>query len=158
MLTGDEYLAVVKNTPLVSIDLVVLDAGGRILVGKRTNEPALGSWFVPGGRVAKGETLDEAFERISNDELGPGDWSRDSARLLGVFEHFYDTNFTGSDEVGTHYVVMAYAIDAEYLRLDEIPLEQHAAVEWVHAGGATRGGRTVAVHDYTDAYFALVGE
>lgn len=158
MLGRDDYIAVVKNTPLVSIDLVVVDEDAHILVGKRTNEPARGSWFVPGGRVVKDETLDEAFVRIATDELGPGNWSRSSARPLGVFEHFYDTNFSGSNGLGTHYVVITYAIEAGHLRLDQIPLDQHSAVEWVTSGGVTWDGRTVALHDYTEAYFAFLDE
>jgi colanic acid biosynthesis protein WcaH len=156
MLGRDEYLAVVTNTPLVSIDLVIVDEDARILVGQRTNEPARGTWFVPGGRVGKDETLDAAFQRIAVDELGPGAWSRQASRPLGVFEHFYSTNFTGSDGVGTHYVVMAYAIDADELELDQLPLDQHAAFEWVESGGATLDGRIVAVHEYTEAYFAVL--
>jgi colanic acid biosynthesis protein WcaH len=156
MLTGDEYLAVVANTPLVSIDLVVVDDGGRILVGKRTNEPALGTWFVPGGRVGKDETLDLAFERIATDELGPGDWSRATATPLGVFEHFYNTNFTGSGDIGTHYVVISYAVVADGLRLDELPTDQHSAFEWVKSGGVTKNGATVSLHDNTEAYFAVL--
>jgi colanic acid biosynthesis protein WcaH len=151
-------MVVVKNAPLVSIDLVIVGDGGRILVGKRTNEPALGTWFVPGGRVGKDETLDAAFARIAIDELGPGDWSRTGATPLGVFEHFYSTNFTGSDDMSTHYVVIAYAINAHEVRLDRLPLDQHSAFEWVSSGGATVDGRIVAVHDYTEAYFAFVDE
>ena len=154
----DEDMAVVKNAPLVSIDLVIVDEDGRILVGKRTNEPALGTWFVPGGRIVKDETLDGAFERIAIDELGPGGWSRADATPLGVFEHFYSTNFTGSGDVGTHYVVIAYAINAGNVDLEQLPLDQHAAFEWVSSGGATVDGGTVAVHDYTEAYFAFVDE
>jgi colanic acid biosynthesis protein WcaH len=156
MLGRDEYMAVVRITPLVSIDLVIVDEDARILVGKRTNEPARGSWFVPGGRVGKDETLDAAFERIAIDELGPGDWSRADATPLGVFEHFYPTNFTGSDDVGTHYVVVAYAINGVQVRLEQLPLDQHSSFAWVSSGGTTMDGRTVAVHDYTEAYFSFV--
>jgi colanic acid biosynthesis protein WcaH len=156
MLNRTDLLTVVTLAPMVSIDLVVVDRDARILVGKRTNEPALGTWFVPGGRVLKNETLDEAFERIAIDELGSGDWSRESARPLGVFEHLYPTNFTGSNGVGTHYVALAYAIPANGLRLDQLPLDQHSAVEWVASGGAASDGRTLALHEYTEAYFAFV--
>ena len=31
-------------------------------MGQRTNEPARGSWFVPGGRILKDEPLDEAMQ------------------------------------------------------------------------------------------------
>lgn len=34
---------------------IVLDRGGRLLLVKRGQEPALGSWSVPGGRVEPGE-------------------------------------------------------------------------------------------------------
>jgi colanic acid biosynthesis protein WcaH len=156
MLGRDEYLAVVTNTPLVSIDLVIVDEEGYILVGKRTNEPALGTWFVPGGRVGKDETLDTAFERIAKDELGHGNWIRASAKPLGVFEHFYSTNFTGSDDIGTHYVVIAYAVVSDGLRLEQLPTDQHSAFEWVKSGGVTKARDTVSLHDSTEAYFAFV--
>ena len=35
MLGRDEYMAVVKNTPLVSIDLVIVDEDARILARAR---------------------------------------------------------------------------------------------------------------------------
>jgi hypothetical protein len=71
------FLEVVRNAPLVSIDLIVRDHDGRILVGRRVNQPAKGTWFVPGGSIRKGETLARALARISDAELGvalgPGD-------------------------------------------------------------------------------------
>ena len=106
--------------------------------------------------MGKDETLDAAFERIAIDELGPGDWSRTDATPLGVFEHFYSTNCTGSNDVGTHYVVIAYAINANEVRLDQLPLIQHSEFEWVRSGGVTRDGKSLAVHEYTEAYFAFV--
>ena len=48
-LSREEFLKVVENTPLVSIDLIVQDPQGRILVGYRKNRPAQNTWFVPGG-------------------------------------------------------------------------------------------------------------
>jgi colanic acid biosynthesis protein WcaH len=90
---------------------------------KLSSEPAFGTWFVQGGRFNKGETLDAALVRIAVDELGPGDWSRESARPLGVFEHFYDTNFTRSNGAGAHCVVAADAIDADQLCLDRLRLD-----------------------------------
>src|SRR5580692_10716108 len=85
------FAQVVRNTPLISIDLVLRDPMGAVLVGHRTFEPAKGYWFVPGGRIGKLETLDEAFARIITEETGIG-VSRQDARLLGVYEHFYSTN------------------------------------------------------------------
>jgi colanic acid biosynthesis protein WcaH len=54
----------VASTPLVSIDLIVRDTQANILLGKRVNRPAKDFWFVPGGRVLKDETVEQAFIRL----------------------------------------------------------------------------------------------
>ena len=77
----ETFQLVVASTPLVSIDLVVENAHGELLLGLRNNRPAQGSWFVPGGRVLKNESLDDAFVRLARDELGV-DVSRSSARFF----------------------------------------------------------------------------
>ena len=145
----DVFLTVVAHAPLVSIDLVVRNAGGKILVGRRTNEPAKGTWFVPGGRIWKDETLDEAFERIARVELGPGDWHRGHARLMGAYTHRYPTNFAEVDGIGTHYVVLSHLLDVE--GIDELPTDQHSGYLWV--GGSDlddppEGG----IHENTAVY------
>ena len=127
-LTREEFLAVVENTPLVSIDLVVRDRQNRVLMGLRVNEPARGLWFVPGGRITKGETLDQAFSRISTKELGIPT-SRGDARLLGVFTHQYDSNFAGVPGITTHYVVLAYELHLS-LDLKRLPQDQHSDYKW----------------------------
>ncbi|TOG48146.1 hypothetical protein CGJ00_12225 [Vibrio parahaemolyticus] len=64
------FSLVVRSTPLVSIDLVIENAQGQTLLGLRNNRPAQGFWFVPGGRVLKGESLKDAFLRLCQDEVG----------------------------------------------------------------------------------------
>jgi colanic acid biosynthesis protein WcaH len=54
-LDKDEFAQVARNTALVSIDLIIRDPDQYVLVGLRTNEPAKGKWFVPGGVVRKYE-------------------------------------------------------------------------------------------------------
>src|SRR5437764_1005357 len=80
MLPHDQFLKVLASTPLISIDLIPRDATAanepnyandtKILLGRRVNDPAKGTWFVPGGIVRKNEKLDHAFERILRAELG----------------------------------------------------------------------------------------
>ena len=48
MLNSDTFNLVVKNTPLVSIDLCII-CNGQILLGLRNNAPLKGVWFTPGG-------------------------------------------------------------------------------------------------------------
>ncbi|WP_338739164.1 NUDIX domain-containing protein [Haloplanus salilacus] len=63
----DEWRTVVRNVPIVSVDLVVRHDGGVVL-GRRENAPARGEWFVPGGRVRKDEPLADAVHRVARDD------------------------------------------------------------------------------------------
>jgi mutator protein MutT len=49
---------------------VVRDAAGRLLLVRRGQPPALGSWTLPGGRVEPGETPSEAAVREVREETG----------------------------------------------------------------------------------------
>ncbi len=125
------FLTVVDSAPLVSIDLLVRDASGRILVGRRTNRPAQGYWFVPGGRILKNERLAEAFSRLTEVELGLRLDIAD-ARYLGLYEHFYDDSvFTLEGEtVSTHYVVNGFEVVLSEC-FSSLPYEQHNEYRWL---------------------------
>ncbi|HVL76288.1 MAG TPA: NUDIX domain-containing protein, partial [Noviherbaspirillum sp.] len=61
----DTFGRIVAATPLVSIDLVLTNERGQVLLGYRSNRPAQHCWFVPGGRIRKDESLEEAWGRIA---------------------------------------------------------------------------------------------
>lgn len=128
-LDKERFKHLVEYGVLFSIDLVVSDHQNRILLGERKNPPAQGFWFVPGGRVCKGEPLSEAFQRICLNELGLNfDYS--SAWLLGLFDHFYDDSVFGKD-ISTHYINAPYLIRLNDIQLDALPLKQHKAYKWL---------------------------
>lgn len=102
----EEWKTIVRNVPLVSVDLVIRVNGG-IVLGKRQNEPAKGEWFVPGGTVFKNERLPEAVHRVAEEELGT-DVGIDCR--LGTYEHFYDTADVESDN-GKHYLANAFVVE-----------------------------------------------
>jgi ADP-ribose pyrophosphatase YjhB (NUDIX family) len=52
------------------VGAVVHDATGRLLLIQRGQEPSLGLWSLPGGRVEAGESLDQAVEREVHEETG----------------------------------------------------------------------------------------
>ena len=123
-------MQLVAHAPLVSIDLIVQNSRGEVLLGLRCNEPAAGFWFVPGGRVRKNERLDEAFARITLAELGVT-LSRQKADWQGVYEHFYDTNAGRQPGIETHYVVLAYKIALDKGALLALPCnQQHQSYCW----------------------------
>ena len=65
-----KILEIIEATPLVSVDLIIRNPFQKVLLGKRTNRPAKGYWFVPGGRILKNETIYQALKRISEVEVG----------------------------------------------------------------------------------------
>lgn len=147
-LEHEELALAVKLTPLVSIDLIIEDKAGRILLGMRENEPAKGFWFVPGGRILKNERIANAFERIIKDELGL-EISYDQAEFVGVFEHLYPTNFAKKEGFGTHYVVLAHKM--KILNNSNIIADsQHKELVWFDKQLILSDDR---VHTNTKAYF-----
>lgn len=103
---NDEWRTIVANVPIVSVDLVIRHDGG-VLLGRRTNEPVKGYWFVPGGRVLKGETCREAVHRIAEGEL---DIEVEIVESLGAFEHRYEcSDVAGVDS--KHYLANGYVAD-----------------------------------------------
>jgi colanic acid biosynthesis protein WcaH len=127
-LTTGEFLEAIRRMPLVSFDLLVRDEAGRLLLGCRKNEPARGSWFVPGGIIRKGETLQEAFARITRDELGHS-MLLSEARLKGVYEHFYEENAAEVEGISTHYIVLAYELVWRNSTAS-LPFDQHEDYGW----------------------------
>ena len=145
MLKTDTFSKVIQNTPLISIDLIVKNNDGKILLGKRINKPAQDFWFVPGGRIYKNETLAKAFRRICNDELGV-DFIIDEAKFYGSYEHFYENNVF-NDKFSTHYIVLAHQI---YLNTVAQVNDQHETYQWF---GVNELLDQDDVHQYTKNYF-----
>lgn len=122
---GDDWRTIVANVPLVSVDLVVRHDGGYVL-GKRTNEPVKGEWFVPGGVVFKNERLTDAVHRVARDELG---CDIKIVESLGAFEQFYDTSEVEGIDT-KHYVGNGFAVEPD---ADEFsPDDQHTALRVFH--------------------------
>jgi len=139
----EEWATIVRNVPIVSVDLLVRTPEGVLLV-ERTNRPAKGEWFVPGGRVHKGERLVEAVHRVAREELGV---EVGIEERLGAYEHLYDeAEVDGAG--GKHYLANGFLVrtDATEFDLDD----QH---------GAARVFETPPgdLHPYVRAYLEAAG-
>jgi colanic acid biosynthesis protein WcaH len=150
-LPADVFKTVVGATPLVSIDLICQRGDGCVLLGRRVNRPAQGFWFVPSGRILKNETLDDAFARLTCEELGTA-LPRNEARLLGVYEHFYEDSMFGppGEAPNTHYVVIGYALSLPDGLRHQLPKQQHTAYRWQSPADVLAASD---VHANTKAYF-----
>lgn len=109
---------IVRNSPVCAVDICILNDNNKLLLGKRKNPPAKDFFFVPGGRIRKGETLFLATNRILNTELNY-EISKNifsKIKLLGIFEHFYDDNFIGNNSFPSHYLIVAYLVSLSLLK------------------------------------------
>ncbi len=149
----EHFVELLRGLPLVSVDLVLVRGGTEILLGLRTNRPAQGSWFVPGGRILKDEPRADALKRVAARELGIANIAGLKPLLLGVFEHFYPDCFAGDIGVSTHYVVIAHRLDVPLGF--EVPGcdNQHAELRWWPIAEAAAN---TDVHRYTRDYLPLL--
>jgi len=141
-----DFATVVRSAPLVSIDLVVVRNHSQVLLGQRNNRPAQGYWFVPGGRIYKNETMQQAMQRIAESEIGiTPDLIQNSLKpqWLGAYEHFYADSFAAQEAASTHYVALAHLLhvpesfepahrDAQHQAWRWWPLQQALASSEVH--------------------------
>lgn len=141
------FKTIVEKTPLISIDFVIENKRGHILLGKRLNLPARNYWFVPGGRIRKDETISSAFTRLALDELNVKA-TFDSANFIAPYEHFYTDNFSG-DDFSTHYVVLAYKLNLD-IDLSQLPNKQHDNYNWFEIDQLLS---SPDVHENTKNYF-----
>jgi 8-oxo-dGTP diphosphatase len=56
--------------PALTVDCVVFDGEGRLLLIRRANEPFKGRYALPGGFVDAGETVEQAALRELREETG----------------------------------------------------------------------------------------
>lgn len=134
------------------MDLIITNDKKQILLGKRNNRPAKHFWFVPGGRINKGEKLIDAIARISEREIGFA-INPDDSVFLGPFEHFYNDCFMGDLGIETHYVVLAYRINmVSYPSFFETD-DQHEELTW---WGYDEALSDISVHKNTRNYIVYI--
>jgi colanic acid biosynthesis protein WcaH len=141
----DLFECIIKYTPLISIDLIV-KKNDKFLLGRRINEPAKGFYFVPGGRIFKNERIEDAFRRITKEEIGT-EIEIQNTEFLGIYEHFYE-NSCVSESISTHYIVLAYRLDLE-IEIS-LPKEQHSEYIWMTKKEILNNKN---IHPYAKAYF-----
>jgi len=135
-LPDSEFASAVNALPLVSVDLVVVNPAGQMLLGLRRNAPARHWWFTPGGRVRKNEPFADCLRRVAMSELTLQEQDVQGARLMGVWDHFYEDS-AYSSEVSTHYVNLPHVLQLKHpMELDALPADQHSVWRWQDAKDA----------------------
>ncbi|MDO8604202.1 MAG: NUDIX domain-containing protein [bacterium] len=100
------YAQIHHAVPIACVD-VVLKKDNTFLLVKRTNKPAQGQWWIPGGRILKGEILEDSARRKVRQETGAGIRIE---RILGADETlFSDGPFNDS----THTINVVFLATIE---------------------------------------------
>ncbi len=119
------YKDIVKSMPIICIDLAILDIkkNGYLLV-KRDQEPLMGEWWVPGGRLFQGESLVEAAKRKLEEEIGI-DSSNKEFSIIGIYEDVFDKSSFENHLYHTISVVfnVEVEIEKEHIKLDNTSRE-----------------------------------
>jgi len=63
------YNEILRVLPIFCVDLII-EKGNSILLLKRKNNPLKDTWWFPGGRIWKGETIEETAVRKAREEVG----------------------------------------------------------------------------------------
>ena len=80
------YKQILTTIPYVCVDLVIVHNKQYLMV-LRKQEPLSGEWYLPGGRLKKGELLPAAALRIAHGEVGlPCKYIDDLGYYMGLYD------------------------------------------------------------------------
>jgi ADP-ribose pyrophosphatase YjhB (NUDIX family) len=113
-----QYQGIIRILPILCVDVVITTPQGRYLLVKRSQPPLLGEWWVVGGRVLHGESMEAAVHRKSREEAGI---SVCSIKFIGYYEDLY--------KMGFPYHTVSVVFTAEMLGDCEIKLDKTSS-EW----------------------------
>lgn len=114
------------TTPLLTVDCVVVDKEGRVLLIRRGRPPFEGHYALPGGFVDVGETVEDAARRELLEETGV---SVKKIELIGVYSD------PDRDPRG-HTCSVAYL--ARVKSAKAVAGDDAAAAEWLHIKKGTK--------------------
>lgn len=91
---------------MVGVGAVIWNGRKEVLLIRRTKEPRIGQWSLPGGKVENGESLHDALRREVREETG---LEIEIMGLAGVAETIDDREAGAG---GRHYVLIDYGARA----------------------------------------------
>lgn len=109
LIKSEVFEEIRKAIPIVCVDLVI-PKDGEILLVKRMEPPAQGQWWTPGGRILKGETIEEASVRKAKEEVHLDCRFR---KVLGVTESIFDEVIINGKSISIHTVNVVCLMEPE---------------------------------------------
>jgi colanic acid biosynthesis protein WcaH len=127
---ADQYEFIKRAMPIPCVDLLVVNDGGQILLTRRANDPARGCWWLPGGRVAFGETREQAARRKLREECG---LESISTRELRTFDLLLGEGQSLSHGISTVFLVAVHGQPAVVLDNQSSAAWWRTRAEWLAA-------------------------
>lgn len=122
------YATICASIPVLCVD-IVFTWRGKVLLVKRENEPLKGKFWVVGGRVMRGEMLEQALHRLAMDEVGIKIRMDMESFLLGYYEGHFSKSAACDD--GIHTVSVVYQVRIPNDETLKIKLDsQSSAYKW----------------------------
>lgn len=112
-LSNKTFKTILNNVPLLCVDIVAKHKGKYLLV-KRRNKPLKGTFWLPGGRVLKNETMERAVRRKMREETG---LNIELIRPLGYFEYCFKDHAIALKN-GYHTVSIVYLVKPLSLKVE----------------------------------------
>lgn len=107
MIPSELYTEIKRSFPINAVELIVLNKEQEVLLFKRTNEPAKGQWWIPGGRVRFAETRLDAAKRLLKEECGV---VCEHFLLEGMFDYMVKNE---QDNYDQHTITTVYRVQIE---------------------------------------------
>lgn len=127
-LPDDEYARSLDTFVIVCIDIVVVDPQGKILLGKRQQEPHP-DWWIIGGRMRAGESFENAAARTIERELSITIPVYDF-QLVGFYNLIWDTKAQGRGGCHTFSVTLECHVTDE--QVDKFHSnEEYEKIKWI---------------------------
>ena len=126
MIDKDLYNKIIQVMPIPCVDIIIGDRLNNILLIKRMNEPAIGQWWFPGGRILFKEKRTEAVERIVFKECGI---AASPKTEMGTYDLFLP--IAGGTSI-SHAVTTLYYVQVESLHTLAIRLDDQSGFFQIH--------------------------
>ncbi len=119
------FRGMLESFPMCCVDLVIARKG-RVLLVKRSREPARGEWWIVGGRILKNETFEKAVIRKAREEAG---LKVRVKNRIGTYETFFRESPFPEARSGIHTINVCFL--AEPLK-GEVRLDgNHSRFRWI---------------------------
>ena len=132
----DLYDKILNTMPIICVDGII-QKGDSTLLLLRDNEPEKDNWWFPGGRVIKGETLENAVIRKVKEETGL------ECEVLSMFDITQTSFTTGPNNIPVHTINVCFtlkiksgtlSLDGEHKTYDwftEAPKTTHSVIKYI---------------------------